>query len=129
MIKRVLALTVVSLRVNALVSVHPASASSKADKQARRVEKLRQGIAALGVGREAVVEVKLRDESRLTGYISESSEDRFLVTNEKSGSSVPVAYADVVKVKGHNLSTGAKVGIGIAIGFALVVLVVFLTRP
>ena len=128
MLKRILAMTLVGLLVSTVVSVQSASASSKPDKQARFIEKVRLGIAKLGVGKEAVVEVKLRDKSRLSGYISEASEDRFVVTNEETRSSVPVAYSNVTQVKGHNLSTGAKIGIGIAIGFALTALVIFLTR-
>jgi hypothetical protein len=128
MLKRVLAITLASLLVNAIVSVQPASAGSKSDEQAQFIEKLRQGIARLGVGRDAVVEVKLRDKTRLAGYIDRASEGIFVVANVKTGESRSVAYADVTQVKGHNLSTGAKIaiGIGIGVGIALIVLAIYL---
>jgi hypothetical protein len=39
-----------------------------------------------------------------------------------------VAYTDVTKVKGHNLSTGAKIAIGIGIGVGVVLLILLLKR-
>ena len=128
MLKRVLAMTLVSLLVNAVVSVQPASAKSKSGKQAQLIERLRQGIARLGVGKEALVEVKLRDKTKLAGYIDRASEGSFVLANVKTGNSTSVAYADVTQVKGHNLSTGAKIaiGIGIGVGIALIVLAIYI---
>ena len=123
-LKRVFAMAVVSLLISAVINVQPASANSEADKQARFIEKVRLSIAKLGVGNKAVVEVRLRDKTKLTGYVSEANENRFVVTNEKTRVSVPIVYPDVTKVSGHNLSTGAKIGIGIAVGFVLAVAVI-----
>ena len=128
MVKRILAMTLVSLFVSTAVSVQSASASSKPDKQARFIEKVRAAVAKLGAGKEAIVEVRLRDKSRLSGYVSEAGEDGFVVTNEAAQYSVPVAYTNVAQVKGHNLSTGAKIaiGIGIGVGIALIVLAIYI---
>jgi hypothetical protein len=128
MLKRVLAMMLVSLLVNAVISVQLTSASSKPDKQTKFTEKVRLSVARLGVGNKALVEIRLRDKSKLTGYISEANQTHFVVTNEKTHASVPVDYTDVTKVNGHNLSTGAKIGIGIAVGFALTVAVIFLLK-
>ncbi len=128
MLKRVLAMTLVSLFVNSAAFALPDPPGSKSDKQEQLVERVRLGIARIGIGKEAVVEVRLRDRSKLNGYISQSDQNQFVVTNEKTRVAVPVDYKDVVKVNGHNLSTGAKIGIGIAIGFALTVLVIFLIK-
>jgi len=80
----------------------------------------------LGVGRDARIDVKLRDKSRLSGFISQSGPDSVGIAGEATGAITSVAYADVAQVKGHNLSTGAKIGIGIAIGFAVVALIIYL---
>ena len=72
------------------------------------------------------MEVKLRDKTRLKGYISEVSENGFVVTDAKTGAANSVAYANVAQVKGNNMSTGAKIGIGIGIGVGLTILVVLL---
>lgn len=69
----------------------------------------------MGVGQTSLVSVKLRDKTRLTGYISEIGDRSFVVTDVKSADATTVAYPDVVQVKGNNLSTGAKIAIAAAI--------------
>jgi hypothetical protein len=128
MMKKVLAMVLLSLLAHAITCVQPASAKSKTDRQAQYAEKVRAGIARLGVGRASTVEVRLQDKSKLAGYVSQANDSHFVITDAKTGASVPVAYGDVTKVKGHNLSTGAKIGIGIAIGFLATAAIIFLTR-
>jgi hypothetical protein len=65
----------------------------------------------------------LQDKTRLAGYISEAKSDSFVVTNAKTGAMTTVAYSEVTQVKGHNLSTGAKIAIGIGIGAAIYIVV------
>ncbi len=60
---------------------------------------MRVEVLKLGVGEKARVEVKLRDNSNLKGYIGEAGEDSFTVMDSKNGSNQRVAYADVEKVK------------------------------
>ena len=112
----------------ALVLAHLApahvSAKSKAEKEARHAEKVRQAVARLGTGTDARIVVKLRDKRRLAGYISEAGEHSFVLTNLETGASTTVAYPDVKQAQGNNLSTGAKVAIGI--GIAVVVLLIIL---
>jgi hypothetical protein len=43
--------------------------------------------------------------------------------NSKTGQTVPVAYSNVKQVKGNNLSTGVKIIIGVAIIFAVILIV------
>jgi hypothetical protein len=84
------------------------------------------GVEKVGSGRDTRVEVKLRDKTRLKGYVSEIGENDFVVTDVKTGASNKVAYADVKQIKGNNLSTGAKIAIGIGIGVGLTILVLFI---
>ena len=74
MFKRILTVVVAGLLIQALC-VQPASAASKEEKQAKRVEKVRAGIIKLGVGTDARVAIKLRDDVKLAGYISETKDD------------------------------------------------------
>lgn len=103
-----------------------AAANSPPDKESRLAQKVKAGILKLGVGETTRVDVKLKDKTRLTGYLSEISDDSFAVTDLKSGESRTVAYPDVVQVKGNNLSTGAKITIAVAIivGVAIVLYLV-----
>jgi uncharacterized membrane protein YhiD involved in acid resistance len=123
MLNRILSMTIAALMVACLVAVKPASARSKADKQTRLAEKVKSGIARLGAGKESIVAVKLRNKTTLVGYISEVKDDSFVVANSKNGTETSVSYGDVTQVKGQNLSTGAKIAIGIAIGVGVVLII------
>ena len=46
-------------------------------------EQVRTSVEKIGQGRDAKVEAKLRDGRKVTGYISASSEDSFVITNQK----------------------------------------------
>ncbi len=124
MLKKVLSLVVVVAVFHVGFCVQTASARSKAEKQARFAERVKACIVQLGVGEESYVTVKLRDKTKLAGYISEAREESFVVTNLKTSEATTVAYADVKKVKGHNLSTGAKVAIGIGLIALAVMLII-----
>jgi hypothetical protein len=100
--------------------------NSTADKEAQWASKIKQSILKLGKGEEARVVVKLRDKTKITGYVSDATAASFVVTDPKTGESKAVAYASVAQVKGLNLSTGAKIGIGIAVGFVLTALFIYL---
>ena len=102
----------------------PAFAATSAEKEARRAEKVRTQLAKLGTGTDARIRVILRDKTKLEGYISEAGADTFAVTDH-AGKTTTVAYPQVVKAQGNNLSTGAKIAIGVGIG-AGVVLLIFL---
>jgi len=105
-----------------MASSETAWAGMKPDKQAQFAEKVKAGVARLGVGPEARVTLKLRDKTKLTGYISEAREDAFVVTNAETGRQTAVAYANVAQIKGQNLSSGKRVAI--VLGFLVALLVI-----
>ena len=100
-----------------------ALAANATAKEAAHTEKVKAAIAKLGTGPSAQVEIKLRDKSKLKGYIKEANEDNFVLVSSATGSATEVAYPQVKQVKGNNFSTGAKVAIGIGIGIAILILV------
>lgn len=102
----------------------PALAGTKAEKETKRAEKVRTQIAKLGTGKDALIRVELRDKTKLEGYVSEAGAESFVVTN-KAGVATTVAYPQVGKVKGNNLSTGAKIAIGIGVAAAIVLLILW----
>ena len=124
MFKKILTMVLAGLLFQ-VVCLQPASAASKAEQQAQRAEKVKAGIAKLGVGTDARVAIKLRDDVKLAGYISEAKSDSFVVTDVKTGSATTVPYVDVTQIKGHHLGTGAKVAIGIGIGVGATLLILF----
>jgi hypothetical protein len=72
MFKQSLSWLLVGSLVFTLFCAPAVSAKSKAEKEAQRTEKVKVGIARLGVGNEARVTVKLRDGRRLAGYVKEA---------------------------------------------------------
>lgn len=122
MLKRICSVALAALLLQAAAA--PAFAKSSAEKEARRVEKVRTQLAKLGTGKDAVVRIELRDKTRLEGYISEAGAESFVIT-DKAGKATTVAYPQVGKAKGNNLSTGAKIAIGIGIGAAIVLLIIW----
>lgn len=122
MFKKSFAIILACLLVQ-MLSVQPATAKSKEENQAQLTQKVRTEISKLGVGRDARVEVKLQDKTKLAGYVSEVKDESFILTDVKTSGTTSVAYADVTQVKGHNLSTGVKIGIGVGIGVAIVLIV------
>ena len=125
MLKRTLSVALVLLLVN-LVGVRVAFAATEAEKQAKYAGKVKAGVLKLGTGEAARIKVKLRDKTKLEGYVGAAGEETFTVVSAKTGVATSVAYPQVKSVKGHNLSTGAKIGIGIGIGAAVTILIIFL---
>jgi hypothetical protein len=125
MFKKVLSLALVAL-VLCVGGVAPAYAGSKEEKETRFAEKVKAGINKLGTGAEARIEVKLKDKTKLKGYVSEVREDSFVVIDEKTGATSTVDYSQVKQVKGNNLSTAAEIAIGVAVILLPIAIVVFL---
>jgi hypothetical protein len=123
MLRKSLAMLVAAAVLHVL-SITPVFAAAKAADDSRLAMKVRGGILKLGAGKDARVELRLRNGTKLDGYISEATDTYFVLVNSETGASTDVAYDDVTKVKGHNLSTGAKIGIGVAIGIAVVLIVI-----
>lgn len=118
MTKRLISLGLALLLAH--VGAAAASAKTKAARDAERAEKVRQAVLSLGTGEQARVKLKLRDGSRLEGYVADAGDASFTVVGVRTGAATVVAYPQVGQVKGHNLSTGAKVAIGVGIAVLVV---------
>jgi hypothetical protein len=108
-------------------SAAPGLGKTDIEKQSERAAKVKQSVLKLGVGKDARIAVRLRDKTRLVGFISEAGESSFVVTDVKTGAATVVAYPDVIQAKGNNLSTGAKIAIGAAIVAAIILLLLLKT--
>jgi hypothetical protein len=74
-----------------------------------RSARVRTRIAALGSGPEALVAVRLADRSVVSGYVGETGPESFLVVDPATGTGKTVEYAQVVRLHGQNLVSGAEV--------------------
>ena len=121
MFRRTSALMLSGFVVLTALGIHVVKAQSLPDSRA--IEKTRAKIEKLGVGRAARVEVKLRDNTKLKGYVASSSSDNFTVTDRKTGASQTVAYADVTQVKkpGSGFSTRNWIIVGAAVAATVIV--------
>lgn len=114
MFKKILSLVLVVLLLN-VIGVNSAYAGdSKEEKAARFTERVRAGISKLGTGTEARIEVKLRNKTKLKGYVSEATAENFTVI-DANGVATEVAYPQVKQVKGNNLSEGVTIAIVVGI--------------
>jgi hypothetical protein len=112
MFKKLITFALVILLVQVTCASTAVVASTRAEKEAQLADKIKTGIARLGTGKQALVKVKLRDGTRLAGYISEANENSFVIVDAKTGNSTTVAYPNVTQVKGNNLSSGVWLAIG-----------------
>ncbi len=126
MLKKMMSALLMFLMMN-LATV--AFASSKEEKEAKFAEKVKSEISKLGVGNDAKVQVKLKNGTKLKGYISEVNNESFVVVDSQ-GNATNVPYPQAKQVKGNNWSTGVKIVIGVGILLAaLIVLAYVLPSP
>ena len=126
MLRKLVTLMLVVFVMN-LAGVRLAYADSREEKQARFAEKIKANVLKLGTGESTRVKVKLRDQAKLEGYISEAGADTFTVIDRKTGVATTVGYPQVKSVQGNNLSTGAKIAIGVGIAATIVFLILWFT--
>lgn len=126
MLKRNLVLMLVGALIFSLSTTPMTLAKSKEEKAAEFTSKVKTGIAQLGIGPEARIEVKLRDKTKLKGYVSQIHDSSFVIADAKTGATTEVSYPNVTSVKGSNLSTGAKIAIGVAIGVGVTFLILYI---
>ena len=120
MLRRTFAIILAGIILSTAFGIQSAGAQTGVDVEAR---KARAKVQKLGVGRDAGVEVKLRDNTRLKGYVGAAGEDSFTVIDPKTNASQTVAYADVTQVKkpGGGLSMRTFAIIGAAVVAAVIV--------
>jgi len=93
-----------------------------ADGQQSAVELDRQIKARVNdLGAGAKVTVFLKDGKKIQGSISQILDDSFDVTIKKETQSSIISYRDVQRIKKRGLTSGAKIGIGVAIGAGVIV--------
>ena len=124
MFKKNLSLFLAASLLFPLFAAPSAFAKTKEEKEAALAAKVKAGVAKLGAGKDAAISVKLRNKTKLKGYISRIEEEAFVIADAKTGAETRVAYGDVTQAKGDNLSTGAiiAISVGAAVGATLLIL-------
>lgn len=124
MFRRTFAMMLSGLVLLTAFGFQPAGAQVTNDRQA--TEKIKTKVQKIGVGGKARVEVKLRDNTQLKGFISDAGQDSFTVVDSKTGSSKTISYADTSSVKkaGSGLSAKTWIILGAAAVGAVVTWVI-----
>ena len=102
-IKRYLA-TTLSLIITAMSFGLPTTARAQSSAE---IEKTRAKVQTLSASRDAQVEVKFRDRTKVKGYIDSVEPVSFTLRNPKDGTSQSIAYSEVDSVSkaGGGMST------------------------
>lgn len=121
------ALCVLMLHASGLAPLANETPKEKA-KRALLASEVKAAVAAVGTGTAARVRVRLSDKTEYHGYVTEIADDHFVVADAKTGATAPIYYPEVKGIKGNNLSTGAKIGIGVAVAAVATGVIIGLVR-
>jgi len=122
MLKRLFSIGLVVLLFHAGNSVLMLDVA-RANQRDPATDKVKAAVAKRGTGPKAKVTVKLRDRTKLKGFISNASGDSFTLSDSKTGQTRTLAYSDVAEVKKQGgMSLAAKIGIGVGAGLGALAL-------
>lgn len=114
MIKKILSFTIMCLLLTT-ANFSLVSAQTRTNDDASAAAKIKADVMKRGTGEKKRVKVTMNSGTTLKGYISQTGEDSFELTDSKTNQNTTIAYRDVAQVKGTGLSKGAKIGIGIGV--------------
>jgi small nuclear ribonucleoprotein (snRNP)-like protein len=95
----------------ALAPLGPAAHAQQQTSDTNETAKVKSEVARRTSDNKERVKVKLRNGSELKGRITQSSENSFTLTDEKTGSKTDIGYSDVAKLDGRGMSRGKKFGL------------------
>jgi hypothetical protein len=97
----------ISLATLLVLTIGPVCpAKSKIEWQTYSPAQLKAAMSTLGVGEHARVIVTLQDGTRLSGYVSQANDTRFMVVGK--GEATPVEYGRVADIRAGNPDTQVK---------------------
>jgi hypothetical protein len=127
MFRKLLSLALTSLLISPIAFVS-AAAQTQTSAEQQQVGQIRIKVIRLGTGKQARVEVRLKDGSRLKGYIGAINEDHFTVIDSKHGTVSSVSYAQVQQLKNANRSPLIPLGLAAGVVGGVMLLVVISLR-
>ena len=105
-------------------------AAPQADKQeATSVETIKSKVAKLGVGEKGKATIRMKDGTKVKGYIARAGEEDFVMRDRKTDAPTTVRYVDVVKVesnRGHSGARNVAIGVGAGVGATIAVLLIII---
>jgi hypothetical protein len=107
------------------------SSEAKISREARQAQKIKNIVFKSSVGPGNDIEVKLNDKTKINGYLSEVTDDYFVVTDPRTGAKSRFEYGQVEKVRvwlldhdglKRNFKSSGRIIRNAAIGFGIGVL-------
>jgi hypothetical protein len=123
MLKTNLSLLIVSVLLLGTVS-QPAFAK-QSGSQVPTVEAVKSKVARLGIGAKAKATIKLKNGTKVKGYVAQAGDDDFVMRDRKTDAPTTIRYADVLKVeenRGHSTARNLTIGIVVGVGAVLAIL-------
>ncbi len=106
MLGKALSLLLACLLIQTFDFVKPVRANSNSQSQSESEQKVRKNVIKLGVGKDALVSVKLLDNTKVQGYISRVDDESFVVADAKTGTLTTISFSNVAQVKKRILGHG-----------------------
>ena len=72
---------------------------------------------------KVILKTKIDNQKKFRGKVSDISDTGFVVADQKTGRIQKLAYEDVQQINQTGMSKGAKIGIAVAVGLVVAVLV------
>ena len=102
-----------------LIAVCSFVPAAQAQQQSDQTAKVKAEVVDRLNKKEEHVKVRLRNGTEVKGYITQTSDNGFTLSNEKTKTGTEIAYADVQHVEGRGMSKTKKIAIGVGIGAAV----------
>jgi len=113
--KRTLTIVCLATLIAVCSFVPPAQAQQQSDQTA----KVKAEVVNRLNKKEEHVKIRLRNGTEVKGYITQTGDNGFTLSNEKTKTGTDIAYADVQHVEGCGMSKTKKIAIGVGIGAAV----------
>ena len=110
----------------ALAPLGPAAHAQQQTSDANEAAKVKSEVVKRTNDNKERVKIKLRNGSEMKGRITQTSENSFTLTDEKTGTKTDIGYSDVAKLDGRGMSRGKKFGIiaGVTVAALVVVAII-----
>jgi len=119
--KKFVSLMLVGLLLN--LFLYSTTRANNPEKEAKYARKVKSEIMRLGSGPQTDIKVRLRDNSKISGYLGEVGENNFTVVDKQTAKTTSVEYSKVKKASGKNHLSGQTILVGIGIVLFILMIV------
>lgn len=112
MLKRVFTIVLCGLLFETMLAADAWALQPVRPVASRQTARVQNAVERIGTGTNALVAVRLRDKSVVSGWIKDVGVDSFRVVEPQTGTEATVRFLDVSRLAGANLVSGDTVQVG-----------------